>query len=235
MTPPLARSLGWLAEGTDRVESAVAALSDAELGETSGLPGWRRTHVVAHLARNADALGNLLDWAATGVPNPMYADPEQRQRDIDTGAAQPLPALRDDLLAADKRLADALAALPDPAWRAGVRSAKGRDIPATEVPWLRVREVWVHLADLHCGRTMRDLPADLVAALLDDATATLGRNPATPPVTLVSHAGRWATGPSPATTVTGSPEALLGWLIGRDTGADLDPGATELPVLPPWL
>ncbi|HKN97338.1 MAG TPA: maleylpyruvate isomerase N-terminal domain-containing protein, partial [Pseudonocardiaceae bacterium] len=58
MTPPLARSLGWLAEGTERVESAVAALSDDELGGTSGLPGWRRTHVVAHLARNADALGN---------------------------------------------------------------------------------------------------------------------------------------------------------------------------------
>ena len=235
MTPPLSRSLGWLAEGTDRVEAAVAALSDDELAEASGLPGWRRTHVVAHLARNADALGNLLDWAATGVPNPMYSDPGQRQRDIDTGATRPPGALRDDLATSDNRLAEALAALPDAAWQATARSAKGRDIPATEVPWLRVREVWVHLVDLHCGRTMDDLPADLVTALLDDATSTLDRNPATPAVALVSHAGRWTTGASPASTVTGSPEALLGWVIGRDGGTGLDSGPAALPVLPPWL
>lgn len=235
MTPPLTRSLGWLAEGTDRVEAAVSALSDGELGDASGLPGWRRTHVVAHLARNADALGNLLDWAATGVPNPMYSDPDQRQRDIDTGATRLPGVLRDDLTTSDKRLAEALAALPDAAWQATVRSAKGRDIPATELPWLRVREVWVHLVDLHCGRTMGDLPADLVTALLDDATATLGRNPATPAVALVSQAGRWTTGASPASTVTGSPEALLGWVIGRTGGEGLDSGPAALPVLPAWL
>jgi maleylpyruvate isomerase len=32
-------------------------------------------------------------------------------------------------------------------WEAGVRSALGRAIPAAELPWMRIREVWLD-ADL---------------------------------------------------------------------------------------
>ena len=31
----------------------------------SALPGWTRAHVLTHLARNADAMVNLLTWART--------------------------------------------------------------------------------------------------------------------------------------------------------------------------
>lgn len=235
VTPRPDRQLAWLVKGTALFEQAVAGLSDRELAEPSVLPGWRRTHVVAHVARNADALVNLLDWAATGVPNPMYATPEQRDRDIETGAGEPPDALRADLLAADARLAKAVADLPDTAWSARVRSAQGRDIPASEVPWLRVREVWLHRVDLGRG-SMADLPADLVSALLTDVTATLGRKPAAPAVELVADngSGRWAIGGRPSVTVTGPPAGLLGWVTGRTAATELRP-AGSLPELPRWL
>ena len=42
----------------------VATLDDDDFAGPSGLPDWSRAHVVAHVARNADALGNLFDLGA---------------------------------------------------------------------------------------------------------------------------------------------------------------------------
>ena len=64
----------------------------------------------------------------------------------------------------------ALDALDDQSWRVEVRSALGRTIPAAEIPWMRVREVWLHAVDLHAGA---HLPAEMIEALLDDVTASL--------------------------------------------------------------
>jgi maleylpyruvate isomerase len=241
VTPRPEQVLAWQAEGTRLVERAVAALTDADLAAASALPGWTRAHLVAHLARNADALVNLLDWAATGEPHPMYAAPGRREQDIEASAAQQPDVLRADLWAADARLAKAVADLPAVAWAARVRSAQGRDIPATEVPWLRVREVWVHLVDLGGRWTPADLPADLIGPLLVDVTTALGRKPDAPAVALVADdgtrnwaIGRWDIDTAPMATVTGSPAGLLGWATGRTPGADLSTDG-PLPALPRWL
>jgi maleylpyruvate isomerase len=234
MAPPLERLLAWQDEGTDAVEKAVATLTDAELDGPSALPGWRRAHVVAHLCRNADALVNLLTWARTGVESPMYPEPGQRERDIIATVLLPPAELRAELLASGERLATATTGLPADAWRARVLSAQGRDIPAGDVPWLRVRELWIHLVDLGGRWTFDDLPAELVVALLNDVASTLDRKPTMPALTLAAgDAGEWAIGPAaPTVTVTGSPAALLGWLTGRTAGTGL---AGELPTLPRWL
>ena len=62
-----------------------ARLTDTQIDGPSALPGWNRATLLTHLARNADALGNLLTWARTGVETPMYADPSSRAADIDAG------------------------------------------------------------------------------------------------------------------------------------------------------
>lgn len=240
---PLDRSLRWQREGTARFEAAVAALDDADLAAPSALPGWSRAHVVAHLARNADALTNLLDWARTGIENPMYHAPGQREKDIETGARQEPKNLRDDLASADLRLAAATGSHPAAAWGARVRSALGRDIPASDVPWLRTREVWVHLVDLDAGASFDALPADLVRALLDDITQAMGRREGAPDLVLEAtdapgHAWTVADGSAPGTRrVSGRAADLLRWAAGRPLpapGGGLD---TEgpLPALPRWL
>src|SRR5689334_6670350 len=79
-----AHDLESVREATDRLLSAVAALDNASVAQPSRLPGWSRGHVLAHLARNADALVNVLEG------RPMYADARVRDTDIERDAPRPL-------------------------------------------------------------------------------------------------------------------------------------------------
>src|SRR3954464_8133390 len=124
MTPDSA-VLQWWADGERAVARLVDGLTDDELAATSGLPSWTRAHVVAHLARNADALVNLLTWARTGVETPMYPSREARDAGIEATAALSPAQLRADHAAACARFADAVEAMPAPAWTATLRNAQG--------------------------------------------------------------------------------------------------------------
>lgn len=222
-------AIDWMREGTQLFLATVDGLPDAALDEPSLLPGWQRRQVIAHVARNAEALGRLLDWARTGVETRMYPSFEQRAADIETSARQPADALRADVRAT----ADALAAktADHPAWDARVRTAQDRDIPASNVPWMRSCEVWLHAVDLDAGVTVDDFEPDLVDALLDE-TATWFENHDCPPLRLepTDRERVWTVGTG-ADATTGSAAALLAWLVGRDDGAAL---SGPRPELPPW-
>ncbi|MFE3850362.1 maleylpyruvate isomerase family mycothiol-dependent enzyme [Streptomyces griseorubiginosus] len=232
--------LEWLAKGTAAFEAAVHLATDASLLRPSYLPGWSRAHVVTHLARNADALRNLLHWARTGVETPMYAGPDQRAREIEEGARRPAAALRADLLQADGRLAGELDALPDPCWEATVRTARGREVPVREVPWMRVREVWVHAVDLDNGTSFDDVPREVCAALVDDVAAGLRARTDLPPVELRAEDGgrTWLLGvprPAETLTVTGDLPSLAAYATGRPVPGPLYAGGGSVPALPAWL
>ncbi|MEV0219826.1 maleylpyruvate isomerase family mycothiol-dependent enzyme [Streptomyces sp. NPDC050704] len=231
----------WAAKGTAAFEAAVHGLTDPGLGRPSYLPGWSRAHVVAHVARNADALVNLLAWARTGVETPMYASGGRRAREIEEGARRPAEELRAELLTADSRLAAELAALPDECWAATVRTARGREVPASQVPWMRVREVWVHAVDLNTGTTFDDVPHEVCAALLDDVTAAFRARSDCPPVELRAEgdARTWLLGvPGGAVpaAVSGDLSSLAAYATGRPVPGPLYPaGRGPLPKLPAWL
>jgi maleylpyruvate isomerase len=217
-------------------ESATRAIGDGDFARPSHLPGWTR----AHVARNADALVNLLSWARTGVETPMYASGDQRAREIEEGARRPPRELRTDLSTADERLAEAVASLPGEAWAATVRTARGREVPAWHVPWMRVREVWVHAVDLDSEATFDDVPPDVCAALLDDVVAA-GRDHAPPLLLRTEGDGRvWTLGSSARATgrvvVSGDLASLAAYATGRPVPGDLSPsdGAT-VPKPPAWL
>ncbi|MFI1506180.1 maleylpyruvate isomerase family mycothiol-dependent enzyme [Streptomyces sp. NPDC020597] len=236
-----AAMLGRVTKGTAAFEAAVHRLTDPGFTRTSCLPGWSRAHVVAHVARNADALGNLLIWARTGVETPMYASGDQRAREIEEGARQPAEKLRAELLAADGRLAEELAALPDECWAATVRTARGREVPVSQVPWMRVREVWVHAVDLNIDTSFDDVPHDVCSALVDDVTASLRGRPDCPSVRLRSEDGAhtWLLGDSDGVepvVVSGDLPTLAAYATGRPVPGPLYPtGGGFLPKLPAWL
>ena len=48
---------------TQRLLDAARVLPESELRAPSLLPGWSRAHVLAHVARNADAMRSLLTGA----------------------------------------------------------------------------------------------------------------------------------------------------------------------------
>jgi maleylpyruvate isomerase len=225
---------------TNRVVDAVMHLDDAACRRPSRLPGWSRAHVISHLARNADGLVNLLTWARTGVEHPMYASHADRDADIKEGAIRPHQLLIEDLVAASQRFAHAAETLADAAWTTVVANLRGTTFLAAEVPWMRVREVWLHLIDLDAGFDIGDVPADLVEDLLDDAVRQLDGRAEAPSLTVEAdlpddRRRSWVVNASgldrDAEPIRGDGRELLGWLTGRGSGAGL---AGPLPPLPSW-
>ncbi|MDQ4038197.1 MAG: maleylpyruvate isomerase family mycothiol-dependent enzyme [Actinomycetota bacterium] len=233
-----AQILAWMREGEARFLGQVDALSDEELRADSALPEWSRAHVVAHVARNAEAVSRLLFWARTGEERRMYPDVESRNRDIEAAARQAADALRADVRRASEQFDADIEALPVQAWSAQVRTFQGRNVPASFALWARTREVWLHLVDLGTGVAVESWPGDLVDALLDEVTATMsGRDDA--PALLLSATDRertWRVGAESgaAQEVSGRAADLLAWLTGRSTGEGL---ATDgvLPPPPHWM
>jgi maleylpyruvate isomerase len=145
--------------------STLDGLGDAEFDAPTGLPGWTRRHLVAHVHYNAEALRRLVRWARTGEESRMYADRAQRDAEIERGARLPVLRLRELVLTSAAVLAADLESLPTQAWRNEVVTAQGRTVPATEIPWMRAREVAVHAVDLDAGVGFADLPDELNLAL----------------------------------------------------------------------
>ncbi|WP_448627809.1 maleylpyruvate isomerase family mycothiol-dependent enzyme [Geodermatophilus sp. URMC 64] len=228
MTP---ETLPWWEDGERHLATALGRLVDDEFGRPSLLPGWTRQTLLAHVARNADALVNLLTWARTGVETPMYASPEAREAGIAEAAQLPADALRGEVLAATERLAAAVGQMPDEAWQAEVRTAQGRTVPALEVPWMRCREVWVHAVDLDAGITFADIPDDVQAALVDDVFRMWDRRDQVPDVVLFAGDREWGTG---SLAVAGPLPAVTAWVTGRSKGEDLTADG-PLPALAAWL
>ena len=164
----LAESRSWMAEGTALFIDAAQRLTEEQYDAPCLLPGWSRKHLVAHVAANAEALGNLVHWAATGQVTPMYASPEERAAGINRGQQLSADQLAAWLHRSAASLFEAMDRLDDRSWQAEVITAQGRTVPATETPWMRAREVLVHSVDMDRGITFADLPAAFNAELSDE-------------------------------------------------------------------
>ena len=210
-------ALTWWRDGEQALRATVGAIPDGALDQPSRLPGWTRQTLLAHVTRNADALVNLLAWASTGVPTPMYASPAARDAEIRQTAALPAADLRAEFRASQARLAAAMMLLPAAAWRAEVRTAQGRQVPASEVPWMRVREAWIHAADFVGPLTFAGIPEDVASALTRDIAALWRRRDGITGLTFVAAdtGQRWGDGPR---VITAPLADLLAWMSGRDAG-----------------
>ncbi|WP_051836261.1 maleylpyruvate isomerase family mycothiol-dependent enzyme [Streptomyces sp. NRRL WC-3742] len=241
MTDPQSAATSWLnrvEEATARLLSTVAGLAPEAVAEPSALPGWTRGHVLAHLARNADSLVNLLE----GLP--QYASDGARDGDIERDAPRPLEVHLADLRDSHARLAAKASSTTAEAWGREVRHRTGYLFPAHEIPMKRLLEVEYHHVDLAAGYTPAQWPEEFAIDEFHRLTAQLHGTDL--PLTEV-HAedtGRFGTigsstpdadGRSFAElTVEGPQRALTAWLSGRSDGADLRRTPdTALPQLPP--
>ncbi|MGW5237752.1 maleylpyruvate isomerase family mycothiol-dependent enzyme [Monashia sp. NPDC004114] len=197
----LLRSRSLLTAGTTLFQKALDGLDDAALAHPTDLPGWTRAHVVAHAAANAESLVNLATWARTGVETPMCASAEQRDAEIEAGAQLSPLGLRDWFTTSATALDTALGSLTSEQWTSLVRTAQRRTVPASEVPWMRTREVMVHAVDLDGGVEFDDLPAEFLVELLYDATAKRTATGTGPALVLITTDGA---GPGDAWSVPGS-------------------------------
>ncbi|MER8060926.1 MULTISPECIES: maleylpyruvate isomerase family mycothiol-dependent enzyme [unclassified Streptomyces] len=223
-----AHDLACVRDATERLLNAVAQLDNASLAESSRLPGWSRSHVLAHLARNADALVNVLEG------RPMYASAEARDADIDNGAARPLEVQLADLRETAERFRAAGDAPAD--WTRTVELRNGVTDDAARVPFRRWIEVELHHVDLGIGYDLEDLPAEFLEREAGFLTRRFSGGPDVPATRVADGAHEWTTGRAadkPEVTVTGALADLVGWLAGRRDGSALTTEGGTLPKLPP--
>ncbi|GGT12292.1 maleylpyruvate isomerase family mycothiol-dependent enzyme [Streptomyces chromofuscus] len=223
-----ARDLASVREATERLLTAAAKLDNAAVTEPSRLPGWSRGHVLAHLARNADALVNVLEG------RPMYVSADARDADIDRDAPRPLDVQLADVRESAARLQEAADVPAD--WSRTVELRNGVTDAASRVPFRRWVEVELHHVDLGIGYELEDLPAEFTDREIDFLADRFSGHPDVPHTRLTDGTRAWSTGRAPSgggVTVTGSPADLLGWLAGRRDGSGLAVEGGPLPSLPP--
>ena len=169
MDPALQPLTDQIDFASQRLLGTARIIEDSDLRAPSLLPGWTRAHVLAHLARGADALRNLMIGVRTGQPKPAYASPEARQADIEASAQQPRGDLLDDLAAADNAFRTVSRQLPDEAWATEINWVPGLDpFPAREVLVRRLVEIELHHVDLGAGYTAADWPEGFVVLRLPE-------------------------------------------------------------------
>jgi len=146
-------------QATQRLLDVARIITEPDLRAPSLLPGWTRAHVLAHVARNADAMRNLLAGARSGQNRPGYASAEARDADIETGARMNAKDLADDLADAAMAFRTVVTQLPDDAWQFRVRMLDSGPFPAADLLTRRLVEVELHHCDLGAGYGPADWPA----------------------------------------------------------------------------
>ncbi|CCK30901.1 mycothiol-dependent maleylpyruvate isomerase [Streptomyces davaonensis JCM 4913] len=223
-----AHDLASVRDATERLLTAAAKLDNASVAEPSRLPGWTRGHVLAHLARNADALVNVFEG------RPMYASAEARDADIERDAPRALDVQLADVRESAARLARVGDAPAD--WSRTVELRGGVTDSASRVPFRRWAEVELHHVDLGIGYELEDLPEEFVRRESDFLAERFLGHPDVP-ATLIEEEGgivrRTGRDEAATITVTGRPADVLGWLCGRRDGSALTAVGGPLPTLPP--
>jgi maleylpyruvate isomerase len=167
----------------------------------------------------------------------MYESAEQRIGEIETGAQMDPAALRQLFVRTSGQLDEKWKRHPQPVWSALIRTAQGRQVPASETVWMRAREVWVHAVDLATTGQFADFPAAVLQSLLDDIV-TFWRAKGTGAGLVLAISGRQPTPVNAqfpvSTTVTGTLPAVTRWAAGRGAvDCSFSGGSPIAP--PPWL
>ena len=142
-------------QATQRLLDDARVIPEGELRAPSLLPGWSRARVLAHLARGADAMRNLLIGARSGQDRAPYASAEALGADIERTAAMSARELAADLADSAMALRTVARQLPDQAWEVRVQVPGLASFPAAELLTRRLVEVELHHCDLAtAGKTI---------------------------------------------------------------------------------
>jgi maleylpyruvate isomerase len=211
---------------TQRLLDHARAIAEGDLQAASLLPGWTRAHVLAHVARNADAMRNLLIGVRSGQGRAAYASAQAREADIERGAAMSATDLMADLADSAMALRTIVKQLPDEAWQVRVRVLDSAPFPAAELLTRRLVEVELHHCDLAVGYRPADWPAAFATMELTEPMRSQRRDrlryPPPSPQAKPAFPGRSVAPWKPGERLPGS---WLGTGEGRALPASHDPGA----------
>jgi maleylpyruvate isomerase len=143
---------------TQRLLDDARTLNESDLRAPSLLPGWTRAYVLAHVARGADAMRDLLAVARSGQDHSVSTSAQAWQAATEQGATMRSADLMADLADSAMALRAVARQLPDEAWQVLVRVPDVAPFPAAEVLTRRLVEVELHHCDLASGYGPADWP-----------------------------------------------------------------------------
>jgi maleylpyruvate isomerase len=152
------RLIDHIDQATQRLLDDARTIPEPDLRAPSLLPGWTRAHVLAHLARGADAMRNLLVGVRSGQARAAYASAQARAADIERTAAVSAMDLVTDLADSAMALRTVARQLPGRAWQVQVRVLDSVPFPAAGLLTRRLVEVELHHCDLATGYSAADWP-----------------------------------------------------------------------------
>ena len=146
-------------DATQRLLGTARVIAEPDLREPSMLPGWTRARVLAHLARGADAMRNLMIGARDGQDQQADASAQARAADIQQAAGQKQADLVADVASAAMAWRTLAGQLSDQAWRYPILVPGLEPFPAGQLLVRRLVEVELHHCDLGLGYGPADWPA----------------------------------------------------------------------------
>jgi maleylpyruvate isomerase len=136
---------------TQRLLDDARTLTDPDLQVPSLLPGWTRGYVLAHLARGADLMRNLLASVRTGQYGVASGDLADAAAATERAAGLRAADLAAGLADAAMSLRAVIQRLPDDNWHVPLTVPGLAPFPAREVLTRRLTEVELHHCDLATG------------------------------------------------------------------------------------
>ncbi|MFE4195546.1 maleylpyruvate isomerase family mycothiol-dependent enzyme [Paenarthrobacter sp. NPDC056912] len=228
--------LAELHKAADVVTRLLAKLDESSIAQPSGLPGWTRGHVLAHLAGISNAMARQLEYARRGETVELYdGGMDGRTKAIDLAAGHSLAQHTESVGAA---LASALAAFdalePDD-WQARIAYRDGTVFDGGLALW---RELTIHASDLNLGygpetwsRPFCEHLIDFLAARVPE-TSKFVLQPTGLPRLSIGNGGT-------SIAITGMLTDIAAWLAGREPSlgslrATAAADGIDLPALLPW-
>ena len=181
---------GLVRTATQRLLGDTILVADEQWRAPSRLPDWTRGHVATHIARHADALVRLAQWARTGERQDMYPSLEHRESEIEAGSPRSGLDLQIDMDTSAGRLGSAFDELDGAeAWDAVVEMRGGMQVPARLLPLARLLEVAIHHVDLDIGYEITDIDTQTAEWLLEWCAFRLRDRDDFPRLQLTSETG----------------------------------------------
>ncbi len=174
-------------EHTHLLLGATIGFSEEHWAQPSGLPGWTRSHVAAHVVENARGLIRVCGGMTQHRPTRMYDSHAEKVRAIEVGALAGGLRLQIDLDTTASELQTLLPPLEGNTTLVELRP--GYRMPAEEMPLARLYEIVVHSVDLGVDVPHVDSSPHIAEMLLAFEAERIGRRPDLPGMLILSDEG----------------------------------------------
>jgi maleylpyruvate isomerase len=209
------RQVEGLAASHQLLLERLGNLTDVMVARPSLLPEWTVGHVLAHIAHQGDSISRLFRAAELGEMVDQYeggfaARVAAIERDASLSADEHVTGVRRSIYALEGAIASAREG-----WYGSARMVSGIEVPVTDLPLRRWREVEVHMGDLGL--------AELQCVGPDSWSLDYVRHDLSVMTMQWKSRGSMGLTDLPSQIRTQSPTVRLGWLMGRATIDGLAP------------